>query len=82
MGEWDWSAAIAGLALPALFIFLIGARNEYGDNHDDGVVIHVYLVYALGLLMVDIPLLMARGLITFALVCTLARLFIQRGRKL
>jgi len=124
MGGWGWSVAIIGLAIIGLLIFLIGARNEYGDNDSEGVVIHIYLVYALGILMTAVPLLMAKGaaragknygrllvavaivwvvsapiffflpdtidgiyerylgLIAFALVFTLARLFIERGRKL
>lgn len=58
---WRWSAGTLGFAALALIVFLIGARNEYGDADRDGAVIHIYLVYALGLLMVLIPLLMARG---------------------
>ncbi|WP_254695682.1 DUF998 domain-containing protein [Leisingera sp. NJS204] len=124
MGGWGWSCGIIGLALLGLIVFLVGARNEYGDNDSDGVVIHIYLVYALGLLMAIIPWLMSQGaaragryygqvlvgisivwaisapvffflpdeidgiyerylgLIAFAFVFVLARLFIRRGRKL
>ncbi len=39
----------------------MGARNEYGDSDTDGVVIHIYLVYALGLLMVVLPWSMSYG---------------------
>lgn len=38
------------LAVLAGIVIIVGARNEYGDNDNEGVVIHVYLVYALGLL--------------------------------
>ncbi|WP_339678555.1 DUF998 domain-containing protein [uncultured Zhongshania sp.] len=61
LGGWRWSLGLVGLALLGLVIFLIGARNEYGDNDSDGVVIHIYLVYALGLMMAAVPALMAKG---------------------
>lgn len=61
MGGWGWSFAILGLAILGLIVFLIGARNEYGDSDSEGVVIHIYLVYALGLLFVLVPWLMADG---------------------
>ncbi|TCD14115.1 DUF998 domain-containing protein [Oricola cellulosilytica] len=61
MGGWGWSLGIAGFAFLALIVFLVGARNEYGDRDSDGVVIHIYLVYALGVLMAAIPLLMVKG---------------------
>ena len=54
-GGWRWTSGIIGLGALSLIVFLIGARNEYGDNDSDGVVIHVYLVYALGLLMTYVP---------------------------
>lgn len=62
MGGTRWTLGLLGLALLALIVFLVGARNEYGDRDTDGVVIHRYLVYALGLLMAAIPALMAKGL--------------------
>jgi len=61
LGDWRWSSGVVGLALLGLIVFLVGARNEYGDNDSEGVVIHVYLVYALGVLFTAIPLLMADG---------------------
>lgn len=61
LGQWDWSVGVIGLALAGLIVFLVGARNEYGDNDNEGVVIHIYLVYALGLLFTLVPLCMARG---------------------
>jgi len=124
MGDTGWSIGIVGLALTGLTVFLIGARNEYGDGDNEGWVIHIYLVYALGVLFTVVPLLLAKGatragsvygrilvslaiiwvisapiffflpteidgiyerylgLIAFALVGTLAHLFIQRGRQL
>ena len=124
MDGWRWSVSIVGLAILGLIVFLIGARNEYGDNDSEGVVIHVYLVYVLGFIMAAVPALMAQGagrggrgyqlmligisiiwvvsapiffflptgwdgiyerylaLITFAMILTLARLFIKRGQAL
>jgi len=61
LGGWRWSLGAVGLAVLGLIVFLIGARNEYGDNDSEGVVIHVYLVYALGFLMATVPALMAKG---------------------
>ncbi|ATG38277.1 DUF998 domain-containing protein [Phaeobacter piscinae] len=61
MGGQGWSFGTIGLALLGLIVFLVGARNEYGDSDSDGVVIHIYLVYALGLLMAIIPWLMSDG---------------------
>lgn len=124
LAGWAWSAGTAGLALLALIVFLVGARNEYGDNDNEGVVIHVYLVYALGVLIAAIPLLLVSGakrvartysralvaislvwivsapfffllpnsidgiyerylgLISFALVVTIAKLFLRRAKQL
>jgi len=61
LGGWRWSAGVTGLALLALIVFLVGARNEYGDDDSDGVVIHSYLVYALGLLMAFVPWAMSQS---------------------
>ncbi len=61
LGNWGWSFGIIGFAVLGLIVFLVGARNEYGDNDNEGVVIHIYLVYALGLLMALLPWAMAQG---------------------
>jgi hypothetical membrane protein len=61
LGGPRWSFGLIGVGFMALIIFLIGARNEYGDNDSEGVVIHVYLVYALGLIMTLAPWLMSGG---------------------
>ena len=61
MGGMGWTAGLIGLALLGLIVFLVGARNEYGDNDSEGVVIHGYLVYALGALMAVVPWVMAKG---------------------
>lgn len=61
LGGAKWSFAIIGFAAIGLIVFLIGARNEYGDGDDEGVVIHIYLVYALGALMAVVPWLCAEG---------------------
>lgn len=62
LGDWDWSLGVIGLALAGLIVFVVGARKEYGDNDNDneGVVIHVYLDYALGLIFAAVPLGLAR----------------------
>jgi hypothetical protein len=59
---WDWRLPVSALSMAgiAALIVVIGARNEYGDNDSDGVVIHVQLVYALGVLMAAAPFLAAR----------------------
>ncbi|QXT39652.1 DUF998 domain-containing protein [Gymnodinialimonas ceratoperidinii] len=59
---WDWRLPVSGLSMAgiAALIVVIGARNEYGDNDNDGVVIHVQLVYGLGVLMAAAPFLAAR----------------------
>lgn len=61
LGGAGWSIGLSGLALLGLIVFLVGARNEYGDHDKDGTVIHVYLVYALGLVQLVVPLAMAKG---------------------
>lgn len=59
LGRWPWSIGVVGFAALGLIVFLVGARNEYGDADSDGVVIHIYLVYALGFLFAALPLAMA-----------------------
>lgn len=61
MGGWAWSVGAIGFALLGLIVFLVGARNEYGDADSDGWVIHIYLVYAIGVLMAVVPWSMASG---------------------
>jgi hypothetical membrane protein len=60
LGQWPWSVGTVGFAALGLIVFLVGARNEYGDNDSDGVIIHIYLVYALGFLFAALPLAMAQ----------------------
>lgn len=57
-----WNLGIACLALLAMCVVIIGARNEYGDSDNNGIVIHIYVVYALGLLFAALFVLMARGM--------------------
>ncbi|MFQ6547808.1 DUF998 domain-containing protein [Aestuariibius sp. 2305UL40-4] len=61
LGRHGWTFGIYGLIVTALVVFLIGARNEYGDQDQDGAVIHIYLVYALGGLFAAIPWAMSAG---------------------
>ncbi len=56
-----WSAGVASLALLGALVVVIGARNEYGDGDSSGLVLHTEIVYALGALMLALPLLMAPG---------------------
>lgn len=51
-GNWRWSALTAALMLLAVCVIVIGARNEYGDGDNEGIVVHIYIVYALGALFV------------------------------
>ena len=61
LGDWRWSIGVVGFAFLGLIVFLVGARNEYGDSDRDGMVIHVYLVYLLGGLLTVLPWAMADG---------------------
>jgi len=61
MGGTRWSVGILALLIFGLLVFLIGARNEYGDNDNDGWVIHKYLVYGLGITVTLAAFTMAKG---------------------
>lgn len=61
MGGWGWSIGLMSLASAAALVVVVGARNEYGDGDNEGVVIHTYLVYGLGLAFTLIPFCMANG---------------------
>ncbi len=61
LGGRGWTAGVYGLILTGLIVFLVGARNEYGDGDNEGVVVHVYLVYALGAAFAIIPWGMSAG---------------------
>lgn len=61
LGGARWSFGVVGLTLLGLIVFLVGARNEYGDKDSEGVVIHVYLTYVLALIMAAVPWMMADG---------------------
>lgn len=68
LGGTGWSLGLAGLALLGLIVFLVGARNEYGDHDQDGRAIHIYLVYALGVLQFLVPLALAKGAALHSLI--------------
>ena len=57
-----WNAGILCLAILAVCVVVIGARNEYGDNDNEGIVIHIYLVYALGVFFTLLFVAMAKGM--------------------
>ena len=61
-GDRRWTVGIVSLAILCGIVTIIGARNEYGDGDTGGVVIHIYLVYALGALFPLVFFSMARGL--------------------
>lgn len=62
MGGAGWSIGVLCLAILAGLVIVIGSRNEYGDSDDEGVVIHIYLVYGLGALFTLAPLCMASAI--------------------
>lgn len=62
LGGRGWSVGLLCFAILAALVVVIGARNEYGDSDHEGVVIHAYLVYALGALFTLAPFCMARGI--------------------
>ncbi|WP_298858139.1 DUF998 domain-containing protein [uncultured Sulfitobacter sp.] len=59
-GGWQWSSLTVALMLLAVCVVIIGARNEYGDGDNEGIVIHIYIVYAMGALFVAAFVLAAR----------------------
>ncbi|EAR50532.1 hypothetical protein OG2516_09815 [Oceanicola granulosus HTCC2516] len=61
LGGNGWSVGTLSLALLAATVIVVGARNEYGDDDSDGIVIHVYLTYILGVFFALGPLVMAPG---------------------
>ncbi len=62
LGGVAWSGGVLVLALLAAAVVVIGARNEYGDGDSDGIVVHIYVVYALGAGFLAAPLLLAGGI--------------------
>lgn len=62
LGARGWSVGIIALSILAAVVVVIGARNEYGDGDSEGVVIHIYLVYALGVFFAVAAFSMYRGL--------------------
>jgi hypothetical membrane protein len=62
LGTERWSWGILCLTVLALCVVIVGVRNEYGDGDDEGIVIHIYVVYTLGVFFTAAPLLMAGGM--------------------
>ena len=62
LGGVGWSVGVLSLAFLAALVIVVGARNEYGDGDSEGIVIHIYLVYGLGLFFLVAPLCMASGI--------------------
>ncbi|MFX0542178.1 DUF998 domain-containing protein [Roseovarius sp. S4756] len=64
LGKAGWSVGVMSLSLLAAAVVIIGARNEYGDNDNEGVVVHIYIVYAMGALFALLSAVMQAGLRT------------------
>ncbi len=62
IGKKSWSFGILSLSTLAALVIIVAARNEYGDNDSEGIVIHMYLVYGIGILFLTTPLCIAYGL--------------------
>jgi hypothetical membrane protein len=62
LGGRGWTMGIYGLIAAGLIVFLIGARNEYGDGDDSNWHIHVYLVLAVYVIFSVIPWSMSSGM--------------------
>lgn len=60
-----WRVGTAGLIVLAIIIAVIGGYGEYGDLDEGGVVIHIYLVIALGVGFPAVVLLLTPGLRRF-----------------
>lgn len=60
LGRTGWSIGVFSFAFLAALVVIVGSRNEYGDGDNEGVVIHIYLVYGIGALFALAPLCMAR----------------------
>ena len=61
-GHSRWGLGVAALGITALLVTIIGARNEYGDRDSDGVEVHIYLVYAMGVTFTVAFAALAEGL--------------------
>jgi hypothetical protein len=47
MGGRGWTWSVYALIVTGLVVFLVGARDEYGDGDGESVKLHVYLVWTL-----------------------------------
>ena len=62
LGGLGWTVGIYGLIAAGLIVFLIGARNEYGDGDGSTFHIHIYLVLAVYAIFAVITWSMSEGL--------------------
>ncbi|PZD74769.1 hypothetical protein C1752_00613 [Acaryochloris thomasi RCC1774] len=63
LGKTKWKAGTLMLALLGIDVLLIAEHNKYAGREDvSGAAIHIYCVYALGILFTLVPLLLAFGL--------------------
>lgn len=66
LGGRGWTLGIYGLIAAGLIVFLIGARNEYGDGDDSIWHIHIYLVLAVYVIFAVVPWAMASGMVAIS----------------
>jgi hypothetical protein len=62
LGQWRWKMGAALLVLLGVDVILIAEHNQYAGREGVGASIHIYCVYALGLLFALSTLLLAFGL--------------------
>lgn len=62
LGGWRWKTGTFLLLLLAVDVLLIAEHNKYAGREGVGAAIHIYCVYALGVLFTLAPLLISFGL--------------------
>ena len=62
LGSWKWKVGASGLLLLAIDVLLISEHDKYAGREGVGASIHIYCVYALGILFTLTPALLSIGL--------------------
>ena len=62
LGGWKWKAGAFALLLLAIDVLLISEHDKYAGREGVGASIHIYCVYALGILFTLAPALLSSGL--------------------